>query len=125
MYGKKEIVDGVIKFINNDLMLDIDDKHLKFVLSMAKKALRENPDLVDIFFKSPIVINVIKEYDGEYDLEVFAKMLKNILNEYGSYSITIPKIPMFSPEEKRILLTSEDVDKVLSYLVPIENTVAQ
>ena len=116
MHTKKEIADALIKFINNDLMGDIEDKHLKFSLCMAKKSLKENPDLLDHFLESPMVASVVKEQDGMYELETFAKTLKNVLNDYDSYSITIPKIPMFAPKESVIKITAEDVDKIISYM---------
>ena len=56
MYTKKEIADSISKFISNDLMNDVDDKHLKFTLCMAKKALHENPDILDGFLQSHIYI---------------------------------------------------------------------
>ena len=116
MHTKKEIAEALIKFINNDLMGDIEDKHLKFSLCMAKKSLRENPDLLDHFLESPMVASVVREQDGMYELETFAKTLKNVLNDYDSYSITIPKIPMFAPKESVIKITAEDVDKIISYM---------
>ena len=89
MYTKKQIADALIKFINNDLMNDIDDKHLKFSLSMSKKALKENPSVLDHFMKSPLVSSVIKESDGMYDVDVFAKTLKNVLSEYDEVLNTV------------------------------------
>ena len=118
MYSKKELADAIVKFISNDLMSDIDDRHLKFSLCMAKKALHENPDLLDGFLDSPIVSSVIKEQEGMYDVDLFAKTMKNVLSEYDSYSIMIPKIPMFSPKDNILKITSADVDKILSYLTP-------
>lgn len=116
MHTKKDIAEALIKFINNDLMGDIEDKHLKFSLCMAKKALRENPDILDEFLDSPIVSSVIKESDGGYEVEAFAKTLKNVLSEYDSYAIMIPKIPMFAPKDSIIKITAEDVDKLVSYM---------
>ena len=52
MYTKKELADAVAKFIGTDLVADIDDKRVKFALCMAKKALKENPDLMDGFLDS-------------------------------------------------------------------------
>ena len=117
MYTKKHIADALAKFIHNDLINDIDDRHLKFSLTMAKKALMENPDLLDHFLASPIVSSVVKEQDGMYDVDVFAKTLKNVLNEYESYSVIIPKIPVFAPKDSVLKITSADVDKIISYLV--------
>ena len=118
MYSKKEMSDALIKFITNDLMNDIDDKHLKFTLCMAKKAMKENPDLLDGFLDSPIVSSVIKEQDGMYDIDSFAKTMKNVLSEYDSYTIMIPKIPMFAPKDNVLKITAADVDKILMYLHP-------
>lgn len=103
-------------------MNDIDDRHLKFSLCMAKKALHENPSLLDHFLKSPIVATVVKEQDGEYDLEIFVKTMRNLLSEYESYPITIPEIPMFAPE-KRLNITASDIDKIVSYLKPSDTVV--
>ena len=116
MYSKKQIADALIKFINNDLMNDIDDKHLKFSLCMSKKALKENPSILDHFMTSPLVSSVIKETDGMYDVDMFAKTLKNVLSEYDSYSITVPKMPMIGPKDCVIKITAADVDKIVSYL---------
>lgn len=120
MYTKKELSDAVVKFINNDILNDIDDRHLKFTLCMAKKALHENPNLLDGFLHSPIVGSVIKEEDGMYDIDMFARTVKNVLSEYDSYSIQIPKIPMFSPKENALKITAADVDKIISYLQPVQ-----
>lgn len=120
MYSKKQIADAIVKFINTDLMSDIEDKHLKFTLCMAKKALHENPDVLDGFLDSPIVANVIKQQEGMYDIDLFAKTMKNVLSEYDSYAIMIPKIPMFAPKENILKITATDVDKIISYLQPLQ-----
>ena len=118
MYSKKEIADAVAKFITNDLMNDIDDKHLKFTLCMAKKALKENPDLLDGFLHSPIVGSVIRQEEGMYDVDMFARTMKNVLSEYDSYAIQIPRIPMFAPQDNVLKITASDVDKIISYMQP-------
>ena len=116
MFTKREIADSIVKFISNDLICDISNGQLKFALCIAKKALHENPDILDSFLESPIVANVIHEQNGEYDLELFTKTLKNVLAEYETYSIVIPAIPMFAPKENIIRITAVDIDKIMSYL---------
>ena len=116
MYTKKEIADSISKFISNDLMNDVDDKHLKFTLCMAKKALHENPDILDGFLQSPLVANVITHQDDMYNVDMFVKIMKNVISEYGSYSVMIPKIPMFAPKDCMIQVTVADVEKIVEYL---------
>ncbi|MBO7715798.1 MAG: hypothetical protein J6S85_19705 [Methanobrevibacter sp.] len=116
MISKKQLVNGVVKFIEDDLIPDIGDRNMKFVLSIAKDSLKENPDLADSFLHSPMVSTLIGESDGEYDIGQFSSILKGVLSEYTSYPVVIPKIPLFSPIEKSIKITAEDVDKLVKYM---------
>lgn len=120
---KKQIVNGLVKFIEEDLMADIGDRNTKFVLAMAKDSLKENPAFVDIFLQSPMVSSLIVEQDGEYDLTHFSSILESVLSEYQSLPVTIPKIPLFAPTEKTVKVTGEDIDKLMKYMIPTETTV--
>lgn len=113
---KEQLIDGVIKFINTDLIPQVGDRNTKFVLAMAKDSLKEDSDLADDFLQSPMVASLIKESNGEYDISHFSSILKNVLTEYNSFPVTIPKIPLFSPTEKVLKITAEDVDKLLKYI---------
>lgn len=115
MITKKQLANGIVKFIENDLIPDIGDRNMKFVLAMAKDSLKENNDLMDSFLHSPMIATLIPESDGEYDLTQFAAILKTVLAEYQSYPVTIPKIPLFSPTEKTIKISADDIDKVMKY----------
>lgn len=116
MHTKKQIAEAAAKFIGADLVDAVESPRTRFALSMAKKSLLKNPHIISGFLDSPMVAGVIGEKDGEYDVDLFAKTLKAFLGECDSYYITIPGIPMFAPEESKIRITAEDVDKVLSYL---------
>ena len=118
MITKKQLVNGVVKFINDDLIPQIGDRNTKFVLAMAKDSLKENGDLADDFLHSPMVSSLVKEEDGMYDISHFSSILKGVLTEYNSFPVTIPKIPLFSPIEKVLKITSEDVDKLMKYVMP-------
>lgn len=118
MISKKQLINGVAKFIETELIPQIGDRNTKFVLSMAKDSLREDNDLADSFLQSPMVSTLVKEEDGEYDISQFSSILKNVLSEYQSFPVTIPKIPLFSPVEKVLKITAEDVDKLMKYIMP-------
>ena len=121
MISKKQLINGVVKFIETELIPQIGDRNTKFVLSMAKDSLREDNDLADSFLHSPMVSTLVKEEDGEYDVSHFSTILKNVLSEYQSFPVTIPKIPLFSPTEKVLKITAEDVDKLMKYIMPNES----
>ena len=118
MYSKKQIADALAKFIQTDLIDSGIDSHSRFSLCMAKKALRENPDLLDHFFNSPIVASVVKEEGDMYDLDVLIKTIKGVFAD-ESYSIILPKIPMFAPKDCIIKIDANDIDKIVSYIQPV------
>lgn len=124
MYSKKRLADSVARFIASDLMDGIEDNRLRFTLCLAKKALMTNPDVLDGFFRSPMIANVIREEDGEYDISAFSKILRTTLSECESYPITVPEIPVFAPRSV-IRISAEDVDKLMSYLEPENAVIAQ
>ena len=117
MVSKKQLVNGVVKFIDNDLIPNVGDRNMKFVLAMAKDSLKENCDLADSFLQSPMVASLVSEEDGEYELAQLSSIMKNVLSEYQSFPVTIPKIPLFSPTEKVLKISAEDVDKLMKYMV--------
>lgn len=118
MIKKEDLINGVVKFIGAELIPLVGDRNTKFVLAMAKDSLKQDNDLADEFLRSPMVSTLIKEQDGEYDISHFFTILKSVLAEYNSFPITIPKIPLFSPVEKVLKITAEDVEKLMKYVMP-------
>lgn len=116
MVSKKNIAEAISKFIANDLVQGIDDNQLCFVLCIIKQSISENADILDSFFDNPMIESVIHEENGMYDIKDFTSMLKKVINEYGAYSVTIPKVPLLLPNEKIIKINSSDIDKIVNYL---------
>lgn len=119
MTDTKTIANAVAKFISEDLINDVDDIQTKFTLCLAKQSLIENPNLVKEFLENPLLSAVIYNENELYDLKDFSQMLKKVLDEYDSYPITIPKIPLFTSDKKVIKINSADIDKILSYMTNI------
>lgn len=118
MVSKKQIANGVAKFVNNDLIPDItDDEKLKFVLNVAKKSMRENPSMLDSFLENPMIASVMKKDGDMYDVESFATAMRNTLAETESYPITVPKVPLIMSEGRIIKITAQDVDKLWNYII--------
>lgn len=115
MFSKKNIAEAIARFIN-DLIQGIDDSQMKFVLCITKQNLSENPDMLDDFIKNPMIESIIHEENELYDIKDFASMLKRIIEEYGSYPIVVPKIPLLLPRERLIRINYSDIDKILGYL---------
>lgn len=116
MVDKKAIANAIAKFISEDLIKDIDDIQAKFTLCLAKQSLIDNPNVIKEFLENPLISTVIYNEDELYDLKDFSQMLKKVLDEYDSYPITIPKIPLFTSDKKVIKINSADIDKILGYM---------
>lgn len=119
MVDKKSIANAVAKFISEDLINDIDDIQTKFTLCLAKQNLIENPNVIKDFLENPLISTVIYNDDEMYELKDFSQMLKKVLDEYGSYPIAIPKIPLLMSDKKIIRINSSDIDKIVSYITNI------
>lgn len=116
MVTKKSLANALAKFISNDLTQGIDDRQMKLVLCMVKENLLENPNMLDAFLSNPMIKTVIQEEDGCYDISGFVAMLKKVLEEYGSYPISIPKVPLLLPHEKLMRINLSDIEKITDYL---------
>jgi hypothetical protein len=54
----------------------------------------------------------------EYDLDILTNTIKGVLTD-DSYSIILPKIPLFAPKDCIIKINAADVDKIISYIQSI------
>lgn len=122
MVTKKHIAESIVKYITNDLLPEIEDKHLRLVLTIAKHSMSENCNIINEFMNNPIISSIVKEVDGEYDIDMLITILKKTVDELGYYPIVIPKIPLLSSDEKILRFTSSDIERIVNYLsMPEEN----
>jgi len=114
--SKKQIIDGTIRFIDGVLIPQCKDKQTAFVLSMSKDMIRKG-SLVDTFLDNPLISSVITEENGMYELSSFVDSMRGILDDID-YPITLPSIPLLAPDETRMILTSQDFERLVSYMQP-------
>ena len=116
MVSKKQIANGVAKFISNDLIPDLSED-MKFVMTIARKSIKENPFMLDVFLDNPMIASAMKKDGDMYDIDGFSTAMKNTLSEMVSYPITITKIPLLMNEDKTIKITADDIDRLYNYIV--------
>ena len=88
----------------------------KFIVSLAKNALKKNPVIIDEALKNPLIHAVLPSSDGKYDIAPMTTMLKETMAETGTLPLKLPKIPLLLPEGDEIRLNSTDIDKIASYI---------
>jgi len=111
---KRHIVDGVVRFINDTLIPETYDGQLRFVLSMMKDTIRKKPETVDAFLDNPVISSSITEDDGVYEIGHFVDTMRGILEDCECYPITVPEVPLFSPQRKVVKITASDFESLIN-----------
>lgn len=125
---KRHIIDGVTKFINDTLIPETYDGQLRFVLSMMKDTIRKKPETVDAFLENPVISSSITEDDGMYEIGHFVDTMRSILEECECYPITVPEVPLFSPQRKVMKITASDFETLVNDIKgeePVSESVAE
>lgn len=116
MVSKHNIINGIIKFIENDMSQAVGASSSKLIVLLAKNVLKKNEGIVDSFLNNPIAKTLIVEKDGMYDLSTLISVLKDTANEMGNISLCIPKVPFLLPEGDEIRLNTNDIDTIYNYI---------
>ena len=111
---KRHIVEGVVKFIDDTLIPETYDGQLRFVLSMMKDTIKKKPETVDTFLDNPVISSSITEDDGMYEIGHFVDTMRNILEDCECYPITVPEVPLFSPQKKTVKITASDFETLVN-----------
>ena len=115
MFTRNQIANGMVKFIENDMSTAAGNGTSKFIVSLAKNALKKNPAIIDEALKNPLIHAILPSSDGKYDISM-TTMLKETMAEMGTLPLKLPKIPLLLPEGDEIRLNSTDIDKIASYI---------
>ena len=115
MVQKQDIIDGVAKYAEEDIIPKIEEKGFSIGLSFFVSRLKSKKSIADIFFDNPIVQKILPEKDGLYEIEDLLSSLETAIKENGDELILkIPAIPIISPTEKELKFNSKDIRKILS-----------
>lgn len=110
---KGQMVNGVVKFMKVEVISKIPDKPFRMALSALINLIEVKPEAANTIFESPF----LKSESGLYDIDLLEKIIVKTIDEYGDFPITIPAIKFISPTEKELRFTSEDVQKLKSYII--------
>lgn len=117
MFSKNQIVNGLIKYVELEVISKVEDKALQIVLAIGITALKRNQDLIDAILKNPFINYLVKETeDGKYDLEEVFDIMDETLKTYGKLPINIPAIKFISPTEKTLKFSTEDISKLKQFM---------
>lgn len=116
MVTKQQMVNGLIRFIEDEVIAKVDDRPVRIMLAVAVNALRSNPSMIDAVLNNDIISTAMPSNDGMYDIVPITQILKETLIKYGEFPITIPPIKFISPTEKVLKFSADDVAKLEKYI---------
>ena len=112
--NKNQIVHGITDYIQSDILPKMaNDRAMQIILSIAVNTALANNKLVDAVLNQEIV-RALLEDDGTatYEVGKIADSMRTAIEQYGSFPVTIPAIPLLSPREITLNLDAADVDSM-------------
>ena len=108
---KSQIIHGVTDYIQNEILPQLGGaRSMQIIVSIGANAIAANPKLLDAIFGNQLVQALVDDDDsGTYDLSSLADAMAKSIQEFGSFPIKVPPIPLISPTEFTLSLTAEDV----------------
>lgn len=108
---RAQIVNGLTKYIQQEIMPKMeDDRALKILFSVGVNAIKANDALIDKWLSNDIIRALIDDdRSGSYDVERLMDWIRASVEEYGSFPVTVPPIPLISPREITLRLGPSDI----------------
>ena len=110
--SRNQIIKGVTDYIQHDLIPTMqNDKAVQIIFTIAINAATANSKLTDSIFDNEIVRAMLDDDgSGTYEISGIVDSMRAAIQQYGSFPVQIPAIPLVSPREITVKLTADDVD---------------
>ena len=110
--SKGQIVHGLAEYIQDEIMPKMaDDKAMQIIMSIAMNAMMANGRLIDTVLENEIVKALLEDDGtGTYEVGGIAEAMRAAIEQYGSFPVRVPAIPLISPREMTLKLTASDID---------------
>lgn len=109
--SRNQIIKGVADYIKNDLIPTMqNDRAVQIIFTIAINAAMANSKLTDSIFDNEIVRAMLDDDgSGTYEVSGIVDSMQAAIQQYGSFPVQIPAIPLVSPREITVKLTADDV----------------
>ena len=88
---------------------------MQIIVSIGANAIAANHKMVDAVFDNQIVRAMLDDDgSGTYDLAGLVDAMTKSIQQFGSFPIQVPAIPLISPVEFTLSLSADDVDAMRS-----------
>ena len=113
---KSQIVHGVTDYIQSNILPQLGNgRAMQIIVSIGANAIAANNKIVDALFDNQIVRAMLDDDgSGTYDLAGLVDAMTKSIQQFGSFPIQVPAIPLISPVEFTLSLSADDVDAMRS-----------
>lgn len=107
---KQQIVNGIVSYIESEVLPQVDDRSVKILASIAIKSIQSNSKMQDMIFANPVVKTLlIEDESGTYEIDELFRVISESIDQYGSFPVEIPPIPLISPSQKTLNFNGQDI----------------
>ena len=113
---KSQIVHGLTDYIQSNILPQLGNgRGMQIIVSIGANAIAANHKMVDAVFDNQIVRAMLDDDgSGTYDLAGLVDAMTKSIQQFGSFPIQVPAIPLISPVEFTLSLSADDVDAMRS-----------
>ena len=113
---RQQMMSGAARYIRGEVIPHIPDKGVKVALDVLAGMVEMAPQAISKYLDMPIVAAVLQEQDGFYDLDMIEAALTKAMENYGGLELTVPAIPLISPQPKSMTFTANDIRAMKRYM---------
>jgi hypothetical protein len=115
------LVDGIMEFINSNVIPSIDDTFLKIAMKTAIITAAANKDayvkMAEGYLNTDFFSALLKrDSEGYFEVENLIDAIRQAMNECGELKITFPAIKFLSPTEKVLIFKANDITALKQYI---------
>ena len=113
---RNQIIAGAANFIRSEVIPHVPDKSFRAILEAGSAMVEMAPQMADRYFNHPVIAAMLREQDGNYDLDFAEAAVVKAMEAHGNLTLTVPGIKWISPETKTLTFSPNDVRTLKRYI---------
>ena len=111
---KNQIIQGVTDYLKSDILPKMgEERALQIIVTVAANAVAANQKLADALFQNDMIRALLEDDGtGTYEIGGIADAMRDAINQFGAFPLTVPVIPFLSPREITLKLSGADVESM-------------
>ena len=113
---RQQMINGAAKYVRNEVIPHIPDKGVKVMLEALAASVEMSPQIANRYLDTPFMAAMLHEQNGFYDLDAVEAALTKAMETHGGLEVTVPAIPLISPQPKVMTFSANDIRALKRYM---------